>query len=367
MDDTYQVVGAYEPVGYPADGHDIIIRTNGNAIMLIHDQRTVDMSQYIEGGKKDATVIGCMIQEIDSDGDVVFEWDGWEHYEITDTVQPLDTDPLAYTHCNSIALDDDGNLLLSNRNLEEVTKIDRKTGEIIWRLGGKNNQFELVDDIGFAFQHDARRIANGNLTLFDNGFGREPELTRGLEYKLDENAMTAELMAEFRTDPNTWGPFMGNMQTLPNGNAIVGWGFTTEATLSEFDRAGNQLLRIIPDQPLLSYRAFRFPWKGYPVWPPAIVAELEGDVAKLYFSWNGSTETVAYEVYGGRNKNKLAYLAEVEKDGFETTYTHTVTKDGFWYFKVRPIDGQGKVGPPSNAAFVVRGGYRSLIPAAAAP
>ncbi len=63
-----------------------------------------------------------------------------------------------------------GIILLSFRHLNEVTKIDSSSGEIIWRLGGKQNQFTFLGDtMPFSAQHDARRIANGNLTLFDNG------------------------------------------------------------------------------------------------------------------------------------------------------------------------------------------------------
>ena len=47
---------------------------------------------------------------------------------------------------NSLWFDEtDGNIILSCRNTSEVIKISRVTGEIIWRLQGKHNQFTFTN------------------------------------------------------------------------------------------------------------------------------------------------------------------------------------------------------------------------------
>ena len=74
-----------------------------------------------------------------------------------------------YIHCNAIEVDADGHLLISSRNISEVTKVNRQTGEVIWHLGGKLNEFDFGAEIGFSRQHDIRHLENGNIMLFDNG------------------------------------------------------------------------------------------------------------------------------------------------------------------------------------------------------
>ena len=79
-----------------------------------------------------------------------------------------------YAHINSIHVDSDTTLVISSRHLDEITKINRISGEIIWRFGGLNNQFLFINDTAthgslltpFCHQHDARILENGNLTFF---------------------------------------------------------------------------------------------------------------------------------------------------------------------------------------------------------
>lgn len=102
-----------------------------------------------------------------------------------------------FSHSNSLELDSDGNLLLSSRHLDEVTEIDRQSGAIIWRLDGKGNQLTLSVAPGltgpaeFYHQHDARRLPNSHITLFDNRNDHQPHVSRALEYAVDETARTA--------------------------------------------------------------------------------------------------------------------------------------------------------------------------------
>ena len=43
---------------------------------------------------------------------------------------------------NAVSIDDDGNLLLSARHTSAVYKIDRRTGTVVWRLGGKRDWYD---------------------------------------------------------------------------------------------------------------------------------------------------------------------------------------------------------------------------------
>ncbi len=361
LDNTYQPAGTYEAGnGYTTDLHDLQLLKNGNALLLIYDIRIMDMSAY--GGKPNAAVIGCIIQEIDQDKNVVFEWRSWDHIAVTDTNQRLDTAEIRYIHCNSVEPDQDGNILLSSRNLDEITKISRESGEIIWRLGGKKSDFGFTNDIGFSVQHDARRLPNGNISVYDNGNYNNPRISRGVEYAIDIRKGTATRVSEYRGTPDIWALALGNMQKQDNGNVFIGWGRSSEPIFTEFTNDGQMVLEFNALDGTGSYRIFRFPWQGYPKWPPRLLAEADGKLAHLYFSWNGSTETTSYQLYAGQNRNNLLHLAAVPKTGFETTFDYMIPGNGLWYFQVVPVDTKGQPGQPSNLAPLVIGGGTRFLP-----
>ena len=87
-------------------------------------------------------------------GEVLFEWRSIDHVALDETyVTPLqDGRPgIDYFHINSIDVDHDDNLLVSARETSAVYKIDRNSGEVIWRLGGKQSDFEMGPGTRFAF------------------------------------------------------------------------------------------------------------------------------------------------------------------------------------------------------------------------
>ncbi len=261
MDSSYAIVDSFMcGNGYTTDLHDLQILPNGHALFMSYDPQRVDMSKVIPGGKPDAIVIGLVIQEIDRDKNVVFEWRSWDHFQITDaTHEDLTAETIDYVHGNALELDIDGNILLSSRHMDEITKINRETGEILWRWGGKNNQFTFVNDpIRFSHQHDIRRLPDRNLTLFDNGNFHTPQFSRAVEYRLDEHAMTAELVWQYRASPDIYGSFMGNVQRLPNGNTFICWG--GGSAVSEVRPDGSMVFEIQLEPNVYSYRAYRFPW-----------------------------------------------------------------------------------------------------------
>lgn len=364
MDNSYQVVRSYTAGnGYQADFHDFQILENGNALLMIHDSRIVDMSQIVEGGDPEAEVIGCIIQEIDEENNVVFEWQSWGEIPITDSNITLTDSSVNYMNCNSLELDNDGNILLSSRNLDEVTKIDRQTGEIIWRLGVRQNDFTFTNDMGFNYAHDARRLENGNISIFDNGIAHSPPYSRGIEYKVDEEKRTVTRIREYRNDPDVYSRALGNMQQLPNGNMMIGWGRSIDIPVfTEFDINGQRILEFRTRPGHGSYRVFRFPWQGFPNWPPQLVVETDDGAVKLFFSWNGSTETTAFQIYRGTDRNNLELLTTVEKTGFETTYEFNTNEQALWYFQVVPVDGRGATGVASSVVPLAVGAEPIYIP-----
>jgi hypothetical protein len=147
--------------------------------------------------------------------------------------------------------------MISSRHLNEITKINRTTGDIIWRMGGIHNQFTFVNDtIPFRYQHCIRRIANGNIILFDNGNFRTPLFSRALEYQLDEVNKVATLVWQYRKTPDIYGQSMGSVQRLRNGNTLICWG-QINPNFTEVTPAGVIALQMSLPQGIYSYRVFR--------------------------------------------------------------------------------------------------------------
>ena len=321
LDSSYTEIGTIEAGnGYPTDLHELIMTEEGHIILMIYHDRPLEPDEFADGMQPNAMVTDLILQELDSTGNVIFEWNSRDHFEITDATIDIGGETIDYSHGNSIDVDFDGNWLISSRHMDEVTKIDRQTGEIIWRLGGKNNDFTFLNDADlFYHQHDARRLANGNLLLFDNGAVGERTTSRAVEYVLDEENFTAAVVQQFAQEPATFSLAMGSANRLANGNTLVGWGSGYPA-VTEFRPDGSKAFELALDAPLVSYRVYRSPWFGRPTTPPTLLAELVPGGAELTISWNGATDITGYELYGTTTAGEEALLTFVSKTGFETTH-----------------------------------------------
>ena len=141
-------------MGLKTDIHELLLLSNNYTYLLGLDTQIIDMSQLVPGGKEDATVIGFLIQELDENKNVIFQWRSLDYISVLDAAPEINltAQVIDYIHTNSICEDFDGNLIISSRNLNEITKISRQTGELIWRLGGKGNQFRLELNGGDLFE-----------------------------------------------------------------------------------------------------------------------------------------------------------------------------------------------------------------------
>jgi len=237
-DQTVSVVGSVTNLGYPVDNHDMKLLPNGHALVFGSEVRTINMSALVPGGKTAAAVTGDILQEIDANNRLVFEWHTFDHIAITNSFYDLTQPTIDYAHMNAVSIDPtDNNLLVSLRTTSEIVKINRQTGEVMWRLGGKMNQFTYIGEhlenapyytVG---QHDIHRLANGDVLFFDNGNisggGVTPSdrtYSRAVEYYVDEINLTATLVWEYRHTPDISVPCTGSVKRFSNGNTLIGWG-----------------------------------------------------------------------------------------------------------------------------------------------
>ena len=289
-----------------------------------------------EGGPVDRDVLDGIVQELDIEtGEVLFEWHSLEHVGLDESY----TKHFDYFHINSIDVYDEDHLLISSRSTCTVYKVGRKTGEVVWRLGGKKSDFEMGPGTRTTFQHDARRQTDGTITIFDNGNINRVEQSRAIVVEIDEDAMSASLVQEYTHPDKLLSATQGNVQVLPNGNVFVGWG--SAPVFSEFDHDGRLLFSAAYPTEGESYRAFRFPWSGQPIDDPAIAAELGADdEVTIYASWNGATEVTTWQVLAGSAPDQLEPLASAPSQGFETVITVHTTEP---YLGLKAVNGSGRV------------------------
>lgn len=304
MDSSYTVVDSFKMGnGYIAESHEFQLLPNGHALLLSYDLQKVDMSELVPGGHPGATVLGSIIQELDGDKNVIFQWRSWDYLDITDSYNDLTLKVFDAIHINSIDMDSDNNLLVSIMAFGEIAKINRQTGEIIWIMGGRNNQFTFInDDEGSAFapqyfmyQHEVRRLDNGNILMIDDGQGKVRQWTRAVEYQIDETAKTATKVWQYRHDPDLYAPSMGTAQRLPNGNTLIGWGQASaqaKTAVTEVDPSGNVVLELAFTGNLwASYRAYKFDWDGGTHAAQVLRYELAADNTYTWNDEDGDTDT----------------------------------------------------------------------------
>jgi hypothetical protein len=359
FDSSYREIARFGAAnGHNGDHHEFLISPQDTALITVYNAVPKDLSSL--GGRTNSLAVQGIVQELDIEtGKLLFEWRSIDHVGLDESYakpgQDLDYPGIDYFHINSIDVDHDNNLLVSARKTSAVYKIDRNTGEVIWRLGGKRSDFEMGEGTRFAYQHDARRLPDGTISIFDNGatvfrngLPQVVEESRAIVLDLDEQRMTASLAREYTHPDGQYADAAGNAQLLPNGNMFVGWG--RALAISEFSRGGELLFDARMPPGNRTYRAFRFAWSAQPSVRPAVAAErISEDEVTLHASWNGATEVETWAVLTGERPDRLEPLGAVPRDGFETAM---VAQTSDRYVAVRARDGLGRTlgtSPPVEA------------------
>ncbi|HEY4276925.1 MAG TPA: arylsulfotransferase family protein [Conexibacter sp.] len=323
MNTEYRVIARVRSVDAPLpDHHDFQLLPDGNALMTLYSEKPADLSAV--GGPRDGTLIDSRFQEVNvATGRLVWQWRASKHVPVTEGMTaPKQDKPHDYFHINAINQERDGNFLISARNTHAVYEISRRTGSILWRLGGKRSGFKLGPGASFAFQHDVRRQPDGTITMFDNeATPAKADQSRGIQLRLNMSAMTATLVRQWRHPDRLLVGAEGNVQTLPNGDVFTSWG--QQGHISELTRDGRLLFDLVVPHGSDSYQAFRSPWRGRPLTRPAVAAHRGADGrTTVWASWNGATNVRRWRVVAGDRRGHLKPIGRpVRRAGFETALT----------------------------------------------
>jgi hypothetical protein len=264
------------------------------------------------------------MQEIDiKTGLVMYEWDSLDHVPLKDSYVSVKAATTAWPwdwfHMNSLQLASNGSWVISSRDTWTIFDVSSSTGQIHWRLGGRQSSFTMEPGTAFSWQHDARQLGGDLFSLFDNGGPptSRPE-SKGLVIRLNHVNHTASLVRAALPPGQLWAQTQGDLELLPGGDSWLGWGDTGE--ISEVSPSGKVLYVAHSPADTQIYRALRFSWFGEPLTPPAlaVAAGAAGSLA-LYASWNGATNLASWRVLAGASPTALQPVYTARSTGFETS------------------------------------------------
>jgi hypothetical protein len=334
--------------GLHADLHEFQITRQGTALIDAYPETTADLSSI--GGSRHGHVLDCVIQELDiKTGRLLWEWHALGHIPLSASHTPVISAsvPFDFFHLNSIQQLPDGNLLISARNTWSVYEINRRTGKVMWTLGGRRSNFRMGPKTNFEWQHNARLRGN-TLSLFDDASAPQEESeSSGKVLRINMRTHRVSLIHRYTHSPSLVAGAAGSTEVLPNGNVFVGWG--PEPDFSEYTASGRQIFNGLFVWGTATYRAFRFRWSARPATAPKItLARTQDGGVTIYASWNGATMVGKWQVLAGLDHNHLiADGLPFNRTGFETAI-HLGDRPP--YLAVQAMAPSGRVLGTSNTA-----------------
>jgi hypothetical protein len=219
-------------LGLPSLHHEIMLLPNGNylALSLAFEDHIYEAPLAMQH------VAGDVIVEFTREGEVVWTWNAFDHMDPMRLREAAEAPPIVdpatgemsldWTHANGLIYEPaDDTVIISFRHQDWIMRIDRATGDIVWRLGYEGD-FTLADgDQWFYHPHSPEWQQDGTLLLYDNGIvtvGTPPEglRSRAVRFEVDEVAMTARVAWQDDEAP-FFSPIAGDADRLPGGHILV--------------------------------------------------------------------------------------------------------------------------------------------------
>jgi arylsulfotransferase ASST len=338
IDEHYHTLALiHAPKGYELDFHDIQFVSGGDAYIII--SKPVKLSLHCCGGPANGEVEDQQVLEINvKTGKILWRWDPLHHVPLREAyTTPPSSGAWDPYHINSISFTPTGEPIISARNTWAAYWVERKTGRVLARLGGRRSSFTFATGASFAWQHDVRQQQGSQVSVFDDEAAPvEGKQSRALLLTLDSTHHTATIAHEYLLPKPALAGSQGNTQLLEGGNLFVGWGQLPY--FSEYNSAGKLIYLASLPGPDESYRAFRSPWVGLPGNKPALVAV---GANALEASWNGATEVASWQLLAGASESSLSPSGQpAARQGFETQLAPSKPAA---YYAVQALDGSGQI------------------------
>ena len=348
-DNNYQWTG---PEDVYIDVHEVKAIPNGNYMGFVWEfqEGPIPLGEWTnlyrglgyeaDGITNEYPWFGQAIVEWDENGNEIWRWNPFDHFSMNDYDIYGGTWWNAYfdgqfdwMHSNAFYFDEEESAIyFSARHLSRLTKIDYPSGDIIWMIGmpsGYNTGDEhICTELGFTWQHNVHLLDNGNITLFDNGnlsglFGQDAT-SRALEFRVIDNSY-CEMVWEYTLphwDTEQWdlfGPWMGSVQTLENGNKLIN-------TVG----AGGHVLEVTPNQDIIWYAAYN-------------ITNSQEDPGGNYRSFripsiHPNAHFVKFDNYQIEDSNQGIYLSDnnlkltiSNKSGYKQKYVFSLEDTNEWF------------------------------------
>ncbi|KAK4896122.1 hypothetical protein LTR27_005979 [Elasticomyces elasticus] len=349
MNSSYDIVTTFDSPALEGriNMHELNIVDEGrSAVYLTSKGEARDISELGLSNQTTGWVSNIGLREVNlASGRTNFEWWSKGVVSILESTIPPNFVELSgqgwnWLHPNSVDKDDAGEYLISGRFTDTIYKIS-STGQIIWRLGGKQSSFHL-QDFSFSKQHDARFLSKHGsievISLFDNAAVSHPGVdlaptfphSSAIVIEIDHDTGTARVIKRIARPDGGLTKLRGNFQILSNGNAFVSW--ADNGYISEHNVNGDLLFEAqFASKRFVTYRTYKFNFTGHPTEPPIMKAFVYGEVPETsttvwYASWNGATDIAKWHFYRQLNSTAgYSFVGAARKDGFETMFM----SDGF--------------------------------------
>lgn len=217
--------------GLDEQHHDFMQLPDEHLLLLENDRRVIGGLEFIAD----------KVVDVSPDGTDISEWSLWDH----ETYDPevYGEEGGEWSHGNALAYDEeDDAFVIGFLLLHAIYKIDRRTGQVMWRLGGDHSDFTFVGDTAGSFRHQhAFELVEDGIVVFDNGVPEDAS-SRAVEYRLDLDAWTAEMVWEYRPDPALYAVALGDVAKLSNGNRLVD--FSPLGQIDEVNADGDLVWRL---------------------------------------------------------------------------------------------------------------------------
>ena len=273
LDSSLQATRIITCDGATTDFHDVDLQPNGRSLVFGRENVVVNVVDSVpDPFDPDRTIIDCLIQEQDNMGNVLWSWRGSDHVPVTwCTHCNWNSSLLDPYHHNAFQVLENGDILLSLRNMDAVVRIDKATGTLVWVLGGPFSDFSFdASSEAFRHPHDAQLIEGNHLLLFDNGSGKPSQVSRGVEYVLDLNEGVVSQIQEWIHPDGNYASSQGSIQRLDSGGTLISWGTATSdefggGMITEYASNGDLLGGIYFPANHFTYRARKVPFGGLPM------------------------------------------------------------------------------------------------------
>lgn len=195
--------------------HEVLVSEEDDLLLLTYDRKTF---QFKEAGKwNDRLITGDGIVKLNAQGDVVWRWSVFDVMDPTKSSYAIDSVG-EWGHANALSVDLDGNYLLSFRDWNQIWKVDKASGKVLWKLG-ENGDFNLPDSCLFSGQHAIHRNYRGEYMLFDNGV--KSRKSRVLSFQVDEQKRVAVVKLNLDLPPAGYSAKRGGAYFINENEILV--------------------------------------------------------------------------------------------------------------------------------------------------